>query len=45
MRAELESVPCRDRTVLLGKVFKVPDKKMSIFDLVREAEEYHSLRK
>ena len=45
MKADLEHVPCRDRTILLGKVFKVPEKKMSLFDLVKEAEEYHSLRK
>ena len=45
VKADLGHAPCRDRTILLGKVFKVPEKKMSLFDLVKEAEEYHSLRK
>ena len=45
VKADLGHAPCRDRTILLGKVFKVPEKKMSLFDLVKEAEEYHSFRK
>ena len=35
--------PCCDRSVLIGKVFKAHEKKISIFDLVEEASQYHDL--
>ena len=38
-----EPSPCCDRTVLIGKVFKTPEKRFSFFDLVREAVDYHHI--
>lgn len=35
--------PCCDRSILIGKVFKAPEKRFSIFDLVEEASKYHNL--
>lgn len=39
-----EMKPCGDRSILIGDVFKIPDKRISLFDLVKEAEEYHSIK-
>ena len=39
-----EGKPCCDRSVLIGNVFKIPEKKISLFDLVQEAKEYHSIK-
>lgn len=44
MNATVECKPCYDRAILLGNVFKVPEKPVNIFDLVKEAEEYHFIR-
>lgn len=40
---EDDLTPCCDRTVLIGKVFKTPEKRFSFFDLVREAVDYHHI--
>ena len=40
---QIEVKPCCDRSVLIGNVFKIPEKKISLFDLVQEAKEYHSI--
>lgn len=40
---EEDLTPCCDRTILIGKVFKTPEKRFSFFDLVKEAVEYHHI--
>ena len=39
-----EERPCCDRSILIGNVFKIPEKKINLFDLVQEAKEYHSIK-
>ena len=40
---EEDLTPCCDRAVLIGKVFKAPVKRFSVFDLVAEALAHHAL--
>ena len=40
---EDDLTPCCDRSILIGKVFKMPEKRISIFDIVDEAAIYHHL--